>query len=670
MQTDDFVLFDDDANNQKVSSSSYESGQDPRNSNFNKPSFLQHRGIGVETSPVLDDAPYLRPSQLGLADPTLVQRAMQGDVSADLPGGSHPMFNANSPNRTPPQPSSGTLGAPLNLLSLQGDERDSNRALFPDLNQNERKENDKQGTYMLDQQVQDWPYSFNKSISNDGIPPKSKSSNGWKAWGNSTPGLANPDMLRAAADRARNSSQQENQASDRLTVSPRDLYLGNDGIATPQAPNSTQAPSSGPSLFPTHFEDGTGSSMPFGISSAMEAGSSTEEEDDEDERPFPSSSYAGSVLGAAPPNSQLLDQWSRSTFASTSQHGQERPPTSSQDWPMAGPSFSAMSTSSESEEDTPVHPSLSNRHLSEHASQFANTVPGALGGYGYIPGSQESGMSVQSQDYESGRGSQMSVSMTEDDNNGAEDRHRSPSILNSAQPIFRNNQQRVQRKSPVGSEHTDENLPVQPSRQTSSENNRSVQSLASVKARTPSADRQRPESRPSESTSPESSSPYEEESDYEQTQLAQPTPRAANKRGRQTRTSTGAYARTSSTSRQQSPSGHSGVIASAARSAQNASSSNSSAIRCDYVSPASGQRCGTIFHRMYDLARHRVTLHLREEAQLVKDGMLKVEDCVVLGKEVDVKKALSELEWICRTCGASFSRKDAMLRHERLRHHR
>ena len=73
---------------------------------------------------------------------------------------------------------------------------------------------------------------------------------------------------------------------------------------------------------------------------------------------------------------------------------------------------------------------------------------------------------------------------------------------------------------------------------------------------------------------------------------------------------------------------------------------------------------------MYDLARHRITLHLREEAQLVKDGHLRVDQCVVLGKEVDVEKALAELEWTCRVCGARFSRKDAMLRHERLRHHR
>lgn len=92
-------------------------------------------------------------------------------------------------------------------------------------------------------------------------------------------------------------------------------------------------------------------------------------------------------------------------------------------------------------------------------------------------------------------------------------------------------------------------------------------------------------------------------------------------------------------------------------------------IRCDYVSPITHVPCGTVFHRMYDLARHRITLHLREEAQMVKEGRLRVEDSVVLGKEVDVKKALSELEWACRVCGAVFSRKDAMLRHERLRHH-
>ncbi|WFD36032.1 hypothetical protein MCUN1_002903 [Malassezia cuniculi] len=44
----------------------------------------------------------------------------------------------------------------------------------------------------------------------------------------------------------------------------------------------------------------------------------------------------------------------------------------------------------------------------------------------------------------------------------------------------------------------------------------------------------------------------------------------------------------------------------------------------------------------------RPTARERQEAQLVKDGRLRVEDSVVLGKEVDVKKALSELEWACR----------------------
>ena len=94
------------------------------------------------------------------------------------------------------------------------------------------------------------------------------------------------------------------------------------------------------------------------------------------------------------------------------------------------------------------------------------------------------------------------------------------------------------------------------------------------------------------------------------------------------------------------------------------------AIRCEYRSPITNELCDTIFHRMYDLARHRITLHLREEAQAVKEGRLKVEDAIVLGKEVDMHKALAELEWTCRVCGATFSRKDAMLRHERLRHHR
>uniref|UniRef100_V5F232 C2H2-type domain-containing protein n=2 Tax=Kalmanozyma brasiliensis (strain GHG001) TaxID=1365824 RepID=V5F232_KALBG len=90
--------------------------------------------------------------------------------------------------------------------------------------------------------------------------------------------------------------------------------------------------------------------------------------------------------------------------------------------------------------------------------------------------------------------------------------------------------------------------------------------------------------------------------------------------------------------------------------------------KCDYVSPITHIACQTAFHRPYDLARHRETIHAREEAGFMREGKLKLQDCVVLGKEVDPKKSTAVVEWKCKTCGANFSRKDAMLRHERLRH--
>lgn len=90
--------------------------------------------------------------------------------------------------------------------------------------------------------------------------------------------------------------------------------------------------------------------------------------------------------------------------------------------------------------------------------------------------------------------------------------------------------------------------------------------------------------------------------------------------------------------------------------------------KCDYVSPVTRIACQTAFHRPYDLARHRETIHAREEAGFLREGKLKLPDCVVLGKEVDPKKSTAVVEWKCKACGANFSRKDAMLRHERLRH--
>lgn len=89
--------------------------------------------------------------------------------------------------------------------------------------------------------------------------------------------------------------------------------------------------------------------------------------------------------------------------------------------------------------------------------------------------------------------------------------------------------------------------------------------------------------------------------------------------------------------------------------------SSSHLTTCNYVSPLTGEVCGTEFHRPYDLARHRETIHAREEATLLKQGQITKDQCVVLYKEVDPAKSLATVEWRCdgpNGCGALFSRKD------------
>ncbi|KAK4048755.1 hypothetical protein OIV83_004521 [Microbotryomycetes sp. JL201] len=68
-------------------------------------------------------------------------------------------------------------------------------------------------------------------------------------------------------------------------------------------------------------------------------------------------------------------------------------------------------------------------------------------------------------------------------------------------------------------------------------------------------------------------------------------------------------------------------------------------IACPHVNK-DGSVCGTVFRRPYDLARHRETIH--------NEG-------IKTGKKV---------EWTCKECGGSFSRKDALIRHARIRNHR
>ena len=79
---------------------------------------------------------------------------------------------------------------------------------------------------------------------------------------------------------------------------------------------------------------------------------------------------------------------------------------------------------------------------------------------------------------------------------------------------------------------------------------------------------------------------------------------------------------------------------------------------CDYVSPLTQEYCGTEFHRLYDLARHRETIHAKEEAKAIREKRLTLDQCVVLGKEVDPKRSTATVEWKCEGrngCGSIFS---------------
>lgn len=323
-------------------------------------------------------------------------------------------------------------------------------------------------------------------------------------------------------------------------------------------------------------------------------------------------------------------------------------------WPSVGPVFSTVSTSSESEDDS------ERVHKTPQTSRFSSYTPhqamyrdgsGAMGAYGFMPASsQGSAMSTNmSTDSESRRSSAVSMSISESEAGGQDATgNRSPSIRRTAQVV-----------DPTTDAQPSSLSPAQPAirpRRSSSRNRRQEEMEASPATMGPPS---------SESSSQDGEG--DGDSDYEQTyHVAQPVSRSVPRRGRPPRTISGhnrTHGSGSHHSLSTSPTSH-------GLPRRNASPpASGSVIRCEYVSPVTRQMCGTVFHRMYDLARHRITLHVREEAQLVKEGVLKVDQCVVLGKEVDVEKALSDLEWTCRICGASFSRKDAMLRHERLRHH-
>lgn len=84
---------------------------------------------------------------------------------------------------------------------------------------------------------------------------------------------------------------------------------------------------------------------------------------------------------------------------------------------------------------------------------------------------------------------------------------------------------------------------------------------------------------------------------------------------------------------------------------KSSSSTSKGSISCDHVSTSTGEKCGVVFRRPYDLARHKETIHGE----------------TLGGEKLPPGKAK---EWRCSECGGTFSRKDALLRHGRIRGHK
>ncbi|WFD27436.1 hypothetical protein MNAN1_002433 [Malassezia nana] len=260
----------------------------------------------------------------------------------------------------------------------------------------------------------------------------------WKSYwhGNGANG-ANPPMA-ANSDMFRAPESKLQPGSDKLTVSPKDLHLDYNEAHTPPAKyNNINLFGDMAPLFPSQpsLGDSTSQTMPLSLSSGMETGSSTEEEDDEDEKPFqPSTNTQDASMGITMPNERLLEQWSKPLYGPPRNVSENHELQTVGDWPTVGPTFSSMSTSSESEDELLGNPGPRMQKSRGRTNPLARTNSGAMTGYGYIPSSQDSAFST-STDTESMGDSQMSISATESEAAREDTAERSPSILNSAQAI-------------------------------------------------------------------------------------------------------------------------------------------------------------------------------------------------------------------------------------------
>ncbi|KAK4686783.1 hypothetical protein P7C73_g3329, partial [Tremellales sp. Uapishka_1] len=98
-------------------------------------------------------------------------------------------------------------------------------------------------------------------------------------------------------------------------------------------------------------------------------------------------------------------------------------------------------------------------------------------------------------------------------------------------------------------------------------------------------------------------------------------------------------------------------------SSESTSNIQGQGVQCEYVNPLPPyNRCQDFFTRKYDLPRH-MARHARREGELVFEGRL-AEDKAVLWKTIKDKPRVS-----CTVCGESFTRMDALKRHQTKQHH-
>ncbi|KAF8605561.1 hypothetical protein BDV93DRAFT_521409 [Ceratobasidium sp. AG-I] len=89
--------------------------------------------------------------------------------------------------------------------------------------------------------------------------------------------------------------------------------------------------------------------------------------------------------------------------------------------------------------------------------------------------------------------------------------------------------------------------------------------------------------------------------------------------------------------------------------------------RCAYINPVTGLQCRTSAGRGPDLERHLRTVHLREEARAVSDGLIPRDKAELLPPDWVMG---DRLDFDCPHCAVRFTREDARDRHVKVQHNK